>query len=253
MQEPVAEDEMGDSELLRTRIRLRIEELKTTPRAVSLDARLGETTVGDILRSRSKSTKIRTAAAIARALDVDLVYLIGAQDVPRLATIVEFKHNNPVPIVAAIAEAGSFRKAASVLMDKGASVGNVIAPRYAQGGECFAIRMRGNSMNAAKPHPILDGMIVLCVEMAGRAAEGGKTYLVRCTDDGGKTFELSVRKATVSRKQTELRCESTDQGHDEPLVIAHDRATTDTSHRIEILALVYGSMFLTDFIDAPAS
>ena len=63
--------------ILQKRLRARIAQLGTNPRAVSDKAELGPTAVRDILDGRSRSPRQITLKKIARALNCDLSYLTG--------------------------------------------------------------------------------------------------------------------------------------------------------------------------------
>lgn len=64
-------DGQGET-LLQKRIRARIAQLGTNPRAVSDKAELGPTAVRDILDGRSRSPRENTLRKIAKALECDL-------------------------------------------------------------------------------------------------------------------------------------------------------------------------------------
>jgi transcriptional regulator with XRE-family HTH domain len=232
--------DMEASRVLRARIIARIKQLGTNAKAVSVKAGLGNTAIGDILRERSKSPSIATTAAIAKAPDCDISYLIGVQDVPRLR--LEHAPLEPIPIVG-VAEAGSFRLASVEALSMGSVIGPR-SPRYPN-AKHFSRQMRGNSMNAATHNgrhaPILDGMLVLCVDVedAKIEIETGEFYLVRRAV--GETEEYSVRKAVMMRDRTEFRAESTE--HHAPVIVPHRHE--DGSHRIEVVGWVYAAV--TDF------
>jgi SOS-response transcriptional repressor LexA len=116
-----------------------------------------------------------------------------------------------IPIVG-VAELGAFRQM-PVNDDTEENLPRVNAPhsRLYPNARHFALEVRGDSMNAAKPSPILDGMIALCVDVvdAEIEVESGKIYAVRQTRDGGQTYELTIKRAKVFRNRVELLPEST--------------------------------------------
>ncbi|MBO6511534.1 MAG: helix-turn-helix transcriptional regulator, partial [Roseibium sp.] len=66
--------------IIQRRIRSRIKELGTNPKAVATRAGLGSTAIRDILDGRSKSPRENTLRKIAKALNCDTAYLTGESD-----------------------------------------------------------------------------------------------------------------------------------------------------------------------------
>ena len=145
-----------------------------------------------------------------------------------------------IPIVG-IAEAGAWRQM-PLFEEQQDDIPHIAAARsrFYPRAKHFALEVRGDSMNAAKPAPILDGMIALCVDLdtADIEVETGKLYAVRQTRDGGKTFECTIKRAKVFKgHRVELHHESTNPNH-KSLVIAgvdNDGATV----KVEAFGLVY--------------
>lgn len=73
--------------ILQTRIRERLDELGITPRAASLRAGLGPDAIRTILDGRSKSPRGERLQALARALECDIRYLLGATKSPGKAVM----------------------------------------------------------------------------------------------------------------------------------------------------------------------
>ena len=67
------------TERFKKNLKKAIEQKGTNPKKLSLDAGLGETAVRDILKERSASPKLETAAKIAKALNTPLSELTGEE------------------------------------------------------------------------------------------------------------------------------------------------------------------------------
>ena len=222
------------------RIEGRIRELDTNPRAVSVRAGLGVSAVHDIITDRNKRPSVPTIRAIARALEVDFGYLTGDQDTPR--------SNSDDVMAGAIrvvgdAEAGAFRVMSDFTAELETDAPVIHAPfskRHPK-AKHWALKVRGDSMNATKPFPILEGMYVLCVDMsdADLSVDNGEIYAVRRTMDGGQTYESTIKRARVFRDRVELVPESTNPTH-KPFVIPRT-TEVEAHHEIQAIGWVYGT------------
>lgn len=191
-----------------TRIKLRMKELGTNAAKVSKEARLGTTAVHDILSGKNENPSVGVVKAIAESLQCDLSYLVGDQAHPRQLVEVQSKS---IPIIG-IVEAGAFREMPKSAVSEH-ELRLVSAPQSENypHAKHFAFEVRGNSMNASRPTPLLEGMLVLCVDMvdAEIEVESGKIYVVRRTTDGGQTYEFTLKRAKLFKDRIELRAEST--------------------------------------------
>lgn len=70
-------------DIIRRRLQARAKEIGRTLRDASLQAGLGKGYATDIVSGKSKAPELQKLAALAEALDCDLEYLIGGQDLPR--------------------------------------------------------------------------------------------------------------------------------------------------------------------------
>jgi SOS-response transcriptional repressor LexA len=144
-----------------------------------------------------------------------------------------------IPIVG-VAELGAFRQM-PLSDDTEDNLPRVTAPhsRLYPNAKHFALEVRGDSMNACKPSPILDGMIALCVDVidAEIEVESGKIYAVRRTLNGGQTYELTIKRAKVFRNRVELHPESTNPNH-QPLIIPID-SDPASINEVTAIGLVY--------------
>lgn len=212
---------------------------KTNALAVSREAGLGNTAVSDIINEKNKNPSIPVARAIARVLKCNLAYLVGEQEVPLSGG--QERTLSPVPIVG-VAETGAFRAMPQFDQEHDEDLPQVQAPRSKlfPRARHFALEIRGDSMNAAKPAPFVQGMFALCVDLvdAELEIESGRIYAVRRTLDGGSTFELTIKRARVFRDRVELHPESTNPKH-KPITIKRVR-DTDMTNEVKAIGLVYG-------------
>jgi SOS-response transcriptional repressor LexA len=209
---------------LRERISRRLHDLGISASKASLKAKLNRNAVSDILstaKGGNKNPTIETLIAIAVALECDLEFLLGRQDAPRQGD--DFRPvTGKIPIAGTV-EAGAFRIMSSPepwLEEHDFDF--IEAPRsllFPQ-AKHFAFRVRGDSMNASKPRPIMDGEIGLFVDLVdtGQPVLDNKIYLVRRTHDAGQTFEWTLKRARLFRDRIELTPESTNPIH-KPLVL----------------------------------
>lgn len=226
---------------LQERLRQRIEELGLTPREVSRRAGLGKDAVRDILVGRSKDPGSLTLSAIAGVLNCEIAFLSGTQESSlRGSEITELDAD--IPVVGSV-NAGVFTEmSGSEPWLSDAEFETIWAPRNRRypSARCFAFRVMGDSMNDAKPRPILEGDLVLCVDVVD--AEIGivddKIYVIRRTKDGGQSFEWTLKRARVFNNRTELVPESTNPAH-KPLVIPRNQ-TIDDGQEIAVIGLMYG-------------
>jgi SOS-response transcriptional repressor LexA len=215
MDVPMCPDEALDNLEVARRIEIRMSQLKTNAAAVSRVAKIGSTAVHDILSRKNKKPSAVALDAIARALNCDLAYLIGRQDWVRAPENVL----DQIP-VEGIVEAGAYRPMPEINRDIERTIIN--APRsgaYARYRH-FAYLVWGDSMDAARPVPILQGMYVLCVDMmeTDLSIEGDKIYVVRKSNDKGKTFETTVKRARVYKDRIEFVPESHNAVHEKIVV-----------------------------------
>lgn len=228
--------------ILIERIGTRMAALGTNAKQVSRLARLGNTAVYDIVNGKNLRPALPTIKAIAKSLDCDLAYLVGDQTEPR-RDITSLQGVEPIPVIG-VAEAGAFRNMMDFDQDlrdvqKIQANRSIVYPKARH----FALLVRGDSMNAAKPISIVEGVYLLCVDLidAELEIESGKIYAVRRTTDGGQTYECTVKRAMVYRDRYELIPESANPSH-EKLVIprGHGQGDAAVDTAINVIGLVYG-------------
>lgn len=100
----------------------------------------------------------------------------------------------------------------------------------------FCLEVRGDSMNAAKPIPILEGALIRCVDFidSGVELKTGQIAVVQRTRDGGHLIETTVKRVAVLADRIELRPESTNPAHT-PILWNEE---TETTGETRVIALV---------------
>ena len=230
------------SKLLISRILEREAALGLSHAEVSRKAGLGETAVYDIVKSKNQNPSLPVVKAIAAVLQCTVSYLAGETDRP--GNEQEYRGTASIPIIG-IAETGAFRQMADFDQseEKAPKITGPISREHPR-AKHFALKIRGDSMNAAKPYPLVEGLVVLCVDVihAELEVESGRVYAVRRTLDGGQTFECTVKRAKVFRNRFELHPESTNSAH-QPLIIPRGAGKDDEFKEIAVIGLVYGVLF----------
>jgi SOS-response transcriptional repressor LexA len=233
-----------DRRLLVTRLQGAMTARSTNATKLGKAAGLGNTAVHDILSGKNQSPSVPVIRKLAGALDTSVAYLMGETDdssgaPPRGGMA-------PIPVIG-IAETGAFRPMQDIDSTQEYELPRIHAPRNSSfaAAKHFALEIRGDSMNAARPIPLVAGMHALCLDMvdADLTIESGRIYAVRRTLDGGQTYELTIKRAHVFKNRIELRPESTNKAH-KTIEIAredHDGGTNEV-RAIGLVYGVYGSM-----------
>jgi SOS-response transcriptional repressor LexA len=232
----------GTKELV-TRIELRMAALGLNAAEVSRKAKLGNTATYDILNGKNLSPSIPVIKAIAKVLECSTAYLVGETDQPGGQP--QFQQVAEIPVIG-VAEAGAFRRMADFDQEDVSGLRKIVAAFSTSypTARHFALLIRGDSMNEAKPYPLLDGLTALCVDVAdaGLEVESGKIYAVRRTLDGGQTYECTVKRAKVFRDRFELHPESSNPEY-KPLIILRSTPADHDPAEISVIGLVYGVTF----------
>jgi len=238
--------------ILQARLRELMQHHQLSHAALSRRASLGQTAVNDIMSGRNQSPSNKAVEKLATVLGVSVEYLTKAAaepsarlraPSPERARAADDRTGkaafDAIPLIG-IAEAGAWRSVSTFPLDVHESVSPQRSRNYRSFNH-FALRVQGDSMNAAKP-PIGDGQIILCVDMADAGLEitDGRVYVVRRTRDGGQTFEMTVKRAFVFRDRIELRPESTNAAH-QAITIRRGMDEDFDGTRVEAIGLVYGT------------
>jgi hypothetical protein len=233
-----------DEILLRTlcdRIQERIRVLDTNKAKVNAAAKLGESAVNDILGGRNTNPNLFLMHRIAVVLECDLEYLLGTSDIVKATAPIEGA--TPVPIAGEV-EDGAWRKKidlSSQAMAQKESQKEIIyavTNRHYPTARRFAVTVKGDGMDATKPHPILPGAKVICVdfEEAELEVENGKLYVLQLRRPNN-TFEYIIRRAKTSRKAVEFLPESSNPVH-QPMTLPRD-FNSDPTQDVRVIGLVY--------------
>lgn len=204
----------------------------------------GYTAIYDILSEKSKNPLPEALQSIAQVLKVDVAYLIGASDdrvlpteSPRLA----------VPILG-VAETGVYRIMVSVQTSRMHALRKIDAPPHPHYPHLqhFALEIGADdSMNAAKPVPLLRGMVALCVDVTAVASapiETGRLYAVRIANPNGELHETVIRRVVLHPGGYELLAESTQKEFE--ALFFPGQPTTNPSESVSIFGLIYGLEFV---------
>ena len=236
------------TKMVRKRITERIDAIRRSGRKMSatkasLMAGYSRGTVGDIVRGMNKNPSMDVLDKLAAVLECDVEYLIGKQDNPRRGNNVGSLEATMV--VAGTVEAGVFREMSSPepWIDE-VDLEKIRAPRNQrfETKRHFAFKVRGDSMNNAKPKPIVEGEYVLCVDTidAELSITDNRIYVVRKVTDGGSRIEWTVKRARVFRNRIELHPESTNPVH-KTYTVFPGTNDDDPLEEISVVGWCYGT------------
>jgi len=138
-----------------------------------------------------------------------------------------------------IVEAGAFREADDANQDEAEYVSADLDKRWPDARQ-VAFRVAGDSMNALKPVPILDGATVICVDYSDIAdrypMRNGMIVVVERVAMGGHMREWSVKQLEVKDDRFIFHPRSTNAKH-KPIVVTTD-FEADDGMQVGVLALV---------------
>ncbi|HEX2554211.1 MAG TPA: hypothetical protein VHL98_10945 [Microvirga sp.] len=102
----------------------------------------------------------------------------------------------------------------------------------------IAFRVGGDSMNRARPKPIIEGDVIVCVlwEDLGIEITDGMNVVVQREMDGGHLVERSVKEVRVTEGGYEFLPRSSNSAY-QPFRVAHD-LSADDGKQVLVLALV---------------
>lgn len=142
--------------------------------------------------------------------------------------------------IAGTAAAGTFKAVEDIeadLSDEDNYVVTTRDPDFPQ-ARLIAVRVEGDSMNALKPRPILDGDMLVCVDFDESRARlrDGMVVLVQQTRDDGRLREWSVKQIELYDDRVEFHPRSTNRKH-KPIVVKRD-LEADDGRTVEVLAII---------------
>lgn len=134
-------------------------------------------------------------------------------------------------------EAGAWREVSQAADDPEQEVILPRDERFPKAAQ-FALEVRGDSMNAAKPTAIAEGAKLRCVDFyeSGLDLKTGQIVVVQRTRDGGHLIETTVKRVAILSDRIELRPESTNPAH---LPLIWNEAT-ERSGETKVIAIVTG-------------
>lgn len=236
---------MSDIEILRRRIRQRLDDLKRPEREVARRAKVHESTLWAILSGKAGYfPKAKTLKGVATALDVTPEWLTGETDSITIQGsgslhIPDSKHygtmtaTEAVPVVGTV-EAGAFRPVMETVDEATQEYIEIVRhPRF-KAFPHIAFTVRGDSMNLKG---ISDGDTVICVPWAdiGIGELTGILVVVERIANGGLLREWTVKEMEARPDRVVLHPRSSNPAH-APIEIM--RADHDTGTEVRIIALV---------------
>ncbi len=178
-----------EESILQKRIRARIQQLGTNPRAVSDKAELGPTAVRDILDGRSRSPRQITLKKIARALNCDLAYLTGDSTSVGGATSAKI---STAPVIGDVRagiwmEADEFSAEVDISeLDQVPCVSDLDYPSVQQ----IAFRIVGDSINQICP----DGGYAICLLWSELGVEPASGMFVVAERNRHGLYETTIKQ-----------------------------------------------------------
>lgn len=184
-----------------------------------------------------REIKAHEVAIIARYLEVDAPTISGSF---AMRSTVSPATGNRVQIpITGIVEAGAFREFDDSNQDEPEYVSAEADKRWPD-ARLVAMRVGGDSMNALKPIPILDGATIVCVDYEDIAdrypMRTGMIVVVQRVAMGGHIREWSVKQLEVRDDKYVFHPRSTNQKH-KPIVVTTDFGADD-GMEVSVLALV---------------
>lgn len=207
--------------MLIERINERLEALGLSARAASIKAGLSADAIRNIQRGKSLSARSNTLAAIARALDCDVRYLLGETD--EVGTPAEGPGELTLPVRYSVG-AGAWRE-----VDDTAQTTRRFAPAQRISGyerfQQWLEEVEGDSMNRLIP----PGALIHVVDAidAGYSPRNGDLVVVLRTRSGGHLQERTVKQVELTPGGIELWPRSYNARWSQPIVIGPDAGHDD--------------------------
>jgi SOS-response transcriptional repressor LexA len=201
---------MASPEIMRERIRQRLDEMSLTANAASLQAGLDRSILRKFLAGKVQELRDNNVRAIAKVLRRDPNWLRGENVAPEAAAVDEGESFVPAPTdvrIVGIVEAGALRPADWNNVDLG-YVHNGHDPNFASEDQ-FAFIVRGDQMDRGG---IEDGDDIICVDPWDvRVQIGNGDYVVlerKMAGPDGDVRELTVRELVVHKDHYEFAARS---------------------------------------------
>lgn len=240
-----------DDDILK-RIEQRLEAIGLSASAASAEAGLSPDAIRNMQRAAKKgrfNVTVETLQKLAPVLRTTVARLLepigqemGAENEQDEVVPVRTPRLVPVAVVGPV-QAGLFYEVDE--MDQSDLERIYLPPdeRFPRARQ-MAFEVRGDSMNALQPRPLLPGDRAICVAYEDIADYmpiiTGMVVVVQRTRDGGHTREWSVKQVELYADRTEFHPRSTNPRH-KPIVVKRD-THADDGVEVEIIALVRRSV-----------
>jgi hypothetical protein len=233
-----------------------MKELGMNPRSASLASGLNATAIRELVRKPGLSPKMETVRKLAEGLDTTpewLAYGIGDPTSSSKELVLRPHHEPPIAGSATqipnslfvraayggVVEAGSFREVDEVGEPEQAFFVEMADREYPD-VPLITFTVAGDSMNDLKPHPLLPGQRVVCLDFEGLKnrvpLRDGMVVVVEQTTGAGHLRERSVKQIELYRDRTEFCPRSTNPKH-KPIVVPY-QMEPDDGREVRILGIV---------------
>ena len=226
------------------RLQKLIRDRRTNPTALAERANVGRDTVRDILRRKSRSPRYETAQALAHALDVDVQYLFGEQEVERSGRGAQREQLKAIPVVGTT-RAGWWRDMqeepvhVTDMQDwDGETVPGFADPDFPN-AVAFALRIEGDSIDEL----CVEGGYAICVRFADTGLEIRDGMMVVAVQVDGRFQQTTIKEVRIRTGRIELHPRSRNPEH-KPILVP----PRVSGEEVEIQALV--RRFISPPLDA---
>ncbi|MEN9924306.1 MAG: hypothetical protein RL268_432 [Pseudomonadota bacterium] len=201
-------------------------------RSLSLAATGGKSPhiVREILRGRSNNPTLETLVGLSRALGIDISRLVSGGEgvMPRVGSVAPYER---LEVLGAVA-AGVWREQTEWPEEDRYFI--EVGPSPVVGGERFALRMEGNSMDKLIP----PGSDLECLRTIFGEIEPVPGDIVIVQRDRHDMHELTCKRLDHDGKNYILRAESTRPEFQEPIVIGRPDADNFSDDGVQIIGIV---------------
>lgn len=208
---------------------------KWNARSLSLAASAGKSPhlVRDIVRGKSANPQLETVLGLAKALEMDISQLVPstATLMPRVGMVGGLE---PLEVVGAVA-AGVWREQTDWAAEDRYFI--EVGPNPVLGGERFALRMEGHSMDKI----IAPGSDLECLRVSYGFVEPQPGDIVIVQRDRHDLHELTCKRLDHDGTNFILRAESTRAEFQEPIVIGNPDEDNHDDEGVNIIGIVLRS------------
>jgi hypothetical protein len=227
---------------LREVVSARLAEINQGPIEAATEAGIERTFIRDIVEGRKESVRQKSMMGLARALRWTAPQLAAALDGrdPDYSQVIAGTEQLVPVRRAGVVEAGAFRRV-DEFEDEG-DFEELFEPRdrrFPDARQAY-FDVAGDSMNALKPRPILEGDRAICIDyddLRGRLLlRDGMVVVVEQTLAGGHVRERSIKQVELYEDRIEFCPRSSNPKH-KPIVVKKD-LHADDGRTVEVIAIV---------------